>query len=216
VTAAQELLAKVTPTTQVSVRTPRFVAGHAAYELVLAPKDAASTVKEVVIAVDAATGIPLDVRVSSARTDPAFEIGFTKIDLGKPAASQFVFAPPAGATVVEATSPTDLLGGGGGHHGDSAAKAPAPAADAAADPATPTASGTKVVGTSWTSVAIVSGQQVPSALDTLLRSAPTVAVGSHTARLITTSLVNALVIDDGRIVVGAVSAATLEAAAVAP
>jgi outer membrane lipoprotein-sorting protein len=212
VTMAKDLLAKVTPTTQVSVRSPRYVAGLAAYELVLAPNDAASTVKEVVIAVDAGTGLPLDVRVSSKRTDPAFEVAFTEVSFAKPNPSRFTFTPPPGATVVQVATAAELLGTGGGRHGDEAPDTPeVPAAGETA----PQGPATKVVGTSWTSVAIVSGQQVPGALDTLLRSAPTISVGSHTARLISTSLVNALVLDDGRIVVGAVTPETLQATAVA-
>ena len=212
VKAAQELLARVTPTTQVSVRSPRYVAGLAAYELVLAPNDPASTVKEATVAVDAATGVPLDVRISSKGTDPAFQVAFTKVSFATPAASRFTFTPPPGATVVQATGAQDLLGTGGHRHGDAAPQAPA----AGAAPDTMSGSNTKVVGTSWTSVAVVSGQQVPAALNSLLRTAPTVPVGTQSGRLLTTSLVNALVLDDGRIVVGAVTPAALQAAAVAP
>jgi len=214
VKAAQELLAKVTPTTQVSVRTSRYVAGLAAYELVLAPNDPSSTVKEVAIAVDAATGVPLDVRVASKGTNPAFEVAFTKVSFATPAAARFAFTPPKGATVVEAKSAQELLGADGRRRHGGGPKTPD------AEPTNPVAPGapstTKVVGTSWTSVAIISGQQVPAALGSLLRSAPTVTVGSHTARLLTTSLVNALILDDGRIVVGAVTPEALQAAAVAP
>jgi len=219
VKAAQDLLARVTPTTQVSVRSPRYVAGLAAYELVLAPNDASSTVKEVVIAVDAATGVPLDVRIASKGTDPAFEVAFTKVSFATPAASRFTFTPPPGATVVQAKSAQELLGTGERRHGDRTPKGPGVAPPAPNGPATAGAPGasssTKVVGSSWTSVAVITGQ-VPAALGGLLRAAPTVPVGTHTARLIKTALVNALVVDDGRIVVGAVTPEALQAAAVAP
>lgn len=216
VKAAQDLLAKVTPTTQVSVRSPRFVAGLAAYELVLAPNDPASTVKEATIAVDAATGVPLDVRIASKGTDPAFQVVFTKVSFATPAASRFTFTPPAGVTVVQATGPEDLLGTGRQGHRGGDPKAPDAAAPPSADSQAGPGSDTKVVGTSWTSVAVISGQQVPAALGSLLRAAPTVPVGTTSGRLITTSLVNALVLDDGRIIVGAVTPAALQAAAVAP
>lgn len=49
---ASSMLAMVDPTTTVSVRTSAYVAGRAAYELVLMPKSAASTVGEVVLAID--------------------------------------------------------------------------------------------------------------------------------------------------------------------
>jgi len=218
VKAAQDLLAKVTPTTQVSVRSPRYVAGLAAYELVLAPNDAASTVKEATIAVDAATGVPLDVRISSKGTDPAFRIAFSKVSFATPAASRFAFAPPPGATVVQATSAQELLGTGGHDRGqrDGAPKAPDAVPTTPADKGAPGPDTTKVVGSSWTSVVVLTGQQVPAALNSFLKAAPTVPVGAHTGRLITTSLVNALVLDDGRIVVGAVTPAALHAAAAAP
>jgi len=217
VAAARELLAKVTPTTQVSVRSPRYVAGLAAYQLVLAPNDSASTVKEATISVDAATGVPLDVRVASKGTDPAFEVAFTKVSFATPPASRFSFTPPPGATVVQVKGPQDLLGTEGRHHGE-AAKAPDSARPTAPDAQGAPGPGghTRVVGSSWTSVAVITGQQIPAALGSLLRAAPTVPVGSGSARLVTTSLVNALVLDDGRIVVGAVTPAALQAAAVAP
>ena len=53
---ASSMLAMVHPTTTVSVRASAYVAGRAAYELVLVPRSAASTVGELVLAIDAATG----------------------------------------------------------------------------------------------------------------------------------------------------------------
>jgi hypothetical protein len=68
------------------------------------------------------------------------------------------------------------------------------------------------VGTGWESVAIISGLGVGPQFQTLFANSPTVAVGSHTARLVSTSLVNVLVLDDGRIAVAAMTPAAIAAA----
>ena len=113
-TFAQSLLDKVTPSTTVSIDSTKLVAGRAAYQLVLTPNTPDSTISEVVFAVDAATGLPLDVKVTAKSTgSTALELGFTELDFSTPAASTFDFTPPPGSTVVEASSPADLLGAGG-------------------------------------------------------------------------------------------------------
>src|SRR3954452_2103516 len=62
---ATKFLDAVTPTTAVTVATPAYVADRPVYELVLAPRDAASTIDHVGIAIDAATGMPLQVTVAA-------------------------------------------------------------------------------------------------------------------------------------------------------
>ena len=77
------------------------VAGEAAYQLVLAPKSPSSLIGQVRIAIDARHHVPLRVQVfAKGAASPAFQIGFTSISFGKPAAANFAFRPPAGATVV--------------------------------------------------------------------------------------------------------------------
>ena len=99
--AAQQVLAAVGPTTTVSVASNVTVAGEASYELVLAPKDSRSLVGQVRIAVDAARNVPLRVQVfARGSATPAFQTGFTSIAFTRPAAANFAFTPPAGATVV--------------------------------------------------------------------------------------------------------------------
>ena len=98
--AANEVLAKVGPTTTVSSDTNVTVAGQAAYQLVLAPKSASSLVGQIRIAIDGTNDVPLRVQVlAKGAKSPAVQIGFTSISFVKPAAANYAFSPPAGATV---------------------------------------------------------------------------------------------------------------------
>ena len=98
--AARRVLAMVGPTTKVTVPGTIEVAGRAAYELAIAPRTAQSLVGRVVIAVDARTHLPLSVQVfARGSSSPAFQIGFTSLDLTRPAMSNFTFTPPPGAKV---------------------------------------------------------------------------------------------------------------------
>jgi outer membrane lipoprotein-sorting protein len=107
--AAQQALAAVGPTTSVSVASNVMVADEPAYELVLAPKDSRSLIGQVRIAIDAAHNVPLRVQVfARGSSAPAFQTGFTSIAFTSPAAANFKFTPPSGATVVQG----NILAGG--------------------------------------------------------------------------------------------------------
>jgi outer membrane lipoprotein-sorting protein len=213
---AQHLLAEVTPSTDVTVASPRYVAGQAVYELVLTPKSSNSTIGHAIIAVDAATGVPLDVRLTArANGATAFEFGFTRVNFSKPAASLFKFTPPPGSRVVQAQGTTGLLSpdqpfrerrfrhrvimGAPGQEGP---------------PVVGLAPTNKVtsVGTDWTTVAVTNRFNIPAPLGSMLNNAPAVTAGSHSGKLITSTLLNAIVLDDGRVAVGAVTPAALKAA----
>src|SRR5262249_40522305 len=76
------------------------VAGQPAYELSLAPKNSSSLIGQITIAVDANNSMPLQVQVfARGASSPAFQLGFTSISFGMPAASNFAFTPPPGAKV---------------------------------------------------------------------------------------------------------------------
>jgi outer membrane lipoprotein-sorting protein len=216
VDAAQKLLAAIDPSTAVSVRTPGYVAGQPVYELVLSPRSKDSTVSAAVIAVDASTGVPLEVRVEArSSTTPAVDLKFTSISYNMPAASTFAFKPPPGATVSEVNSASSLLPLGSRHGGDrrpvDESQVPVPQAPAQQTPAAG-ARAVQLIGSNWDTVAIISQTSLNGQLGELMSSAPAVKVGSGTARLLTTTLVNVLFLDDGRIAVGAVTPAALEAA----
>ena len=209
--AANEVLAKVGPTTTVRVDSNVSVAGEAAYQLVLAPKSSSSLLGEIRIAVDGTRNVPLRVQVfaKGAKT-PAVQIGFTSISFVKPAAANFAFTPPAGAKVQQ-----QALGGDAKH--------------ASAG----TVSGAYTIGTGWLAVAdlpqsvlssVRAGQATGSAgsglsgdtgpiINALLSSATPVSGSWGSGRLLTTSLMSMLITSDGRVLVGAVTPQVLYDAA---
>ncbi|HEY2577345.1 MAG TPA: hypothetical protein VGI74_13655 [Streptosporangiaceae bacterium] len=98
--AAQQAIAAVGPTTRVTTQTNITVAGEPAYQLVLAPKSSDSLIGQVRIAVDATHHVPLRVQIFPRHAvNPAFQVGFSSISFVRPAAANFHFTPPPGATV---------------------------------------------------------------------------------------------------------------------
>src|SRR6516225_2489167 len=98
--AARQVLAAVGKTTTVSVDSNVTVAGQAAYELVLAPKDSRSLVGQVQIAIDGRNGVPLRLQVfARGANTPAFQVGYTSIQFVTPAPADLTFSPPPGAKV---------------------------------------------------------------------------------------------------------------------
>lgn len=203
--AAQLVLAAVGPTTTVRVDSNVLVAGRAAYELVLAPKDARSLVGQVRIAIDGSNKVPLRVQVfARGAASPAISVGFTAVTFARPAAAETSFTPPAGAKIVKVTPEQ-------GRHPGSAPEV-------------------STTGSGWLTVlalpssALTSGApaQVPghqengdsaAVLRTLLASATAVRGDWGTGRLLHTSLINVLMTDSGRTFLGAVQPSVLYAAA---
>ena len=196
---AATLLESVDPSTTVSLGSDLRVAGRTAYNLVLTPKASETLVGSVSIAVDSESGLPLSVELfARSQQVPAFSVGFSKLDLGTPDASLFVFTPPAGAKVTEK----------------------APKADSTR-PTTPHSPAEKptISGTGWDAiVAIPAGTSVAGEKSLSVSSSPlfgkltTSVTGGH---LFHTSLVNVLLTDDGRVFAGSVPVAKLQAAATA-
>jgi outer membrane lipoprotein-sorting protein len=196
---AREFIAKVDPSTAISLRSPTWVAGRAVYRLVLSPRAAASTVSQVVIAVDSATGLPLRVAVvAKGQGKPAMEVGFRSISFARPAASTFSFTPPPGSHAAD--NPLSI--GPGPRRFHRAGRGPVPPSPAL------TAGHAEVLGQGWTAVLVARGIRVPGALGPVLKAATAVSGG----RLLQTPLVNVLLLDDGRVAAGAVTPATLESA----
>src|SRR5215472_5530035 len=109
--AASKFLAAIGPTTKVTVAGSTVVAGRSAYQLVIAPRTSQSLISQIVIAVDSKTYLPLQLQVFARGTSsPAFQIGFTSLTFGKPAASNFTFTPPAGAHVRTEKLPASMPG----------------------------------------------------------------------------------------------------------
>ncbi|RSS83168.1 DUF2092 domain-containing protein [Streptomyces sp. WAC06614] len=224
---AEEALKAAGPTTEVSVGESAQVAGRDAYQLVLKPKQAGSTVGSVQIAVDAKNGVPLRFQLlSSQGGKPIVDAGFTKVDFAAPAAGTFDFTPPKGAKITE----------GGGEHraGDHAGKDAdkgfkglemLPGFDGLAG-AGGKGGETKVIGEGWSTIArIDSGtgkglkelendKNAPKQAKDFLSSLGEKVSGSFgEGRVLSTRLVNALVTDDGKVYVGAVTKDALVKAA---
>lgn len=203
--AADLVLSALDPTTAVTTTGASTVAGRPVYELVLTPKQDGTRIARVVIAVDAETSVPLQVRVFSTTSgDPAIDVGFTSVDFATPDASVFAFTPPPGATVTER---------------DAASFRDGFRAKGSAGLSEPT-----VVGTGWTSVAVLpvgdlgagdGGATAASGSDQLtamMQLLPRVSGPWGTGRLLDGALMSAILTDDGRIAVGAVTPKVLEAA----
>lgn len=203
--AADRILALVSPTTSVSVDGSTVVAGHPAYQLVVAPKDTASLVAEIRVAIDGTAHVPTRVQVFAKGVDkPAFEIGFKQVSFTRPDNGVFVFSPPPGVKITEA--------------GADGPKKPEGL------PTTP--SKTAVVGKGWTSVLVArmpadtstpkSGKDNQPGIGALLTTLPQVHGAFGSGRLLESHLFSVLITDDGRVLVGAVKPERLIAAASDP
>lgn len=204
--AADQALAAIEPSTVVSVGRAATVAGREAYELVLEPRDEASLVHQVRIAIDADEHVPLRFEIFATGSDqPAFEVAFTQIDFQRPDTDQFTFNPPPGVTVQEEKADrTDR---------------PAPR------PAMPEHPQVRTVGTGWTTVLVAqvgeagakgaAGAKSPAGgeLAGVLGSLPEVSGAWGSGRLFTAKLFNVLLTDDGRVLAGAVTPERLYEAA---
>ncbi|HSO90892.1 MAG TPA: hypothetical protein VLR70_07080 [Arthrobacter sp.] len=223
---ADKLLAKLDASTEVTVGPDVQVAGRAAYNLMLTPATDATLVDSVAIAVDGESGLPLGVEVKArGQAEPAFSVAFTSLSLEAPDSAIFNFTPPPGATVEEIPLPEHKA-------------AAMPPSDAAAAKA---AKRPTVTGTGWASVlefpagAMALPGQAPAqdgapdpATANPLQHGPSGQEGTRSGaaalleqasvavpggRLVSTSLVNVLILDDGRILVGSVPVERLQAAA---
>jgi outer membrane lipoprotein-sorting protein len=99
--AAKAVVSTVRETSSVAVDGTARVAGRPAYELVLTPAPAERTLlREVRIAVDSATRLPLQLTVlANGSPEPALQAGFTDLEVGPQDAGLFTFTPPDGVTV---------------------------------------------------------------------------------------------------------------------
>lgn len=224
--AAKQALAALGPSTRVSMQSNVTVAGQAAYQLVLAPRDGRSQIGKVTFALDGQhPGVPLRVQVfARGATSPAISIGYTSISFVRPAAANFTFTPPKGAHVT--TGP--MLGGSYAFAPLSGQKFVPPAAAAAP----------QVMGKGWLAVAVLpesvvsglgsgnaasaAGQAARSVAGrggsvssgavaaALLKSARPVHGSWGSGRLLHASLISVL-ITKGHVLVGAVAPSVLYA-----
>jgi outer membrane lipoprotein-sorting protein len=187
--AADQALAAIDPSTEVSVGRAATIAGRDAYELVLTPRDRQSLVDQVRIAIDAVEHVPLRFEVFAEGTNkPAIEIAFTQVDFARPDPEQFAFNPPAGAKVTDAPDRPRV------ERPDKTAPRHDPEVEA--------------VGSGWTTVLVARAPQAgggdhepPTAM---LAGLPRVSGDWGSGRLLSSKLFSALLTDDGGLLVGAV------------
>ena len=194
---AGKLLAKLDASTEMSVGADTEVAGRAAYRLLLTPQSTATLLASIAVDVDGQSGLPLGVELKSrGQSDPAFRIAFTDVSLQAPDASVFAFTPPPGATVKEIPVPAHKAEGATPRSGQETKGAHRPT----------------VTGSGWESVVELpagTGESM-SGVAPLLQQATVPVPGG---RFLSTALVNALILDDGRVFAGSVPLERLRAAA---
>ncbi|MEU5209773.1 DUF2092 domain-containing protein [Streptomyces sp. NPDC020742] len=216
---AKQALKAAGDTTSVTVDGTAKVAGRDAYQLLIKPKQSASTVGSIRVAVDAANGTPLKFTLTPKSGGAAvIDVGYTSVDFGKPDADLFSFTPPKGAKVVdgnEARAKAEREHGKSGKDFGPGKDAMDPKGDLG---------GLNVIGKGWTSIATLkgAGSGLPSGKDlaaagdagAFLDSLGEKASGSFgTGRIFSTRLVNALITDHGKVYVGAVDKQALIEAA---
>ncbi|WP_406383214.1 LolA family protein [Streptomyces sp. NBC_01618] len=222
---AEQVLKSAGPTTSVTVDGTAQVAGRDAYKLLIKPRQSGSTIGSVTVAVDARNGVPLKFTLlPSSGGKAVVDAGFTKVDFAKPAASSFTFTPPKGAKVTEAddakaqrkTDGAEGLGMFPGAEGLGAGGSGAKGSGA---------KDTKVIGEGWNAIAEIrtpggtglpskASGDVPAEAQQFLDSLGDKVSGSFgSGTVFKTRLVNALVTDDGKVYVGAVTPDALVKAA---
>ncbi len=212
--AAQQVLARVGKTTTVSVASNVSVAGQAAYELVLVPKDSRSLVGQVVIAIDGSNGVPLRLQVfARGASTPAFQVGYTSVQFVTPAPAELSFTPPPGAKITHVTM-------NGGDTGASTGQAAPDVSSIGSGWLTvlelPSSSLTPPSGPvgSGGPVSVYGGASDGGAVINALLAAATPVHGAWgSGRLLRTSLISVLITNAGRTYIGAVQPSVLYAAA---
>ncbi|MEU8840025.1 DUF2092 domain-containing protein [Streptomyces roseus] len=223
---AQDVLKAAGPTTDVSVGETAQVAGRDSYQLVLKPKQSGTTVGSVKIAVDAKNGVPLRVQLLAAEGGkPIVDAGFTKVDFAKPSADTFAFTAPKGAKVTEGAAES----GKDGHGKEFKGLDSFPGLDALTGGMGGKGGETKMLGEGWATIARIdtgagkglqdleksaNDKDAPKQAKQFLDSLGGKVGGKFgEGRVFKTRLVNALITDDGKVYVGAVTKDALVQAA---
>ena len=189
--AATQALKAIDPTTIVSTDSARRVAGRAAYELVLAPRDASSRVGSVRIAVDGKTKLPIGVQIyAKGQRSPAIDVSYTRISYAVPDLDNFTFHPSKTMKVKQTPVAPNAQG-----------------STSASEPTT--------IGTGWTTVVRLQPADLAanSAEQQYLNRLPRTSWKGGSGRLFESKLLTALFTDDGRLYAGAVDKGVLIAAA---
>ncbi|MFV2084439.1 LolA family protein [Micromonospora sp. LOL_021] len=220
--AADQVLAAIDPSTEVSVGRSAELAGRTAYELVLTPRDEDSLVEEIRIAIDSVEYVPLRFAVYPTGADrAAIETAFTQVSFDTPDEEQFVFNPPPGTEVIEAGE-DEVAAPGDGSRGPDQLPGDAEMGgmlDELAQGWADSEDSVRTVGSGWGTVLVVTppaeaaaaaeehtgdsaeGAQVMRILGDL----PAVDGPWGSGRLFSSALLTVLIADDGRLFAGAVT-----------
>ncbi|MHB8189890.1 MAG: LolA family protein [Ferrimicrobium sp.] len=197
---ADSIVARASTSSSLSIGSSTYVGGQAVYDLVVRPTQTGSTVASVNIFVDAQNYHVLGVTVTAKdHSSPVLSVEFQKISFTAPSASLFQFTPPVGASVTTRSvlTPPSWMG--------------------------VSATGAKTIGQGWEQVAVLPAQAATSSTksatasssnafgQTLAELEQPVTIDGVSGKLVTTSLVNALILPSGQVLVGAVSPAVLAA-----
>jgi outer membrane lipoprotein-sorting protein len=210
---AQGLLALAGPRAQLTVTGTERIAGRDAYTLTVEPNQTGTLVQEMQLAIDASTGVPLRVALYPGATQtPALELRFTHISYHAPAASEFTFTPPPGASVTDVTNKPKKPGTGISMHRHGAHFTTVAEVDGVSVGKVERAflSGNSSLDPSLADVLTDSVREFVVEVAT---SGVSVKGAFGTGLLYTTRLVTVLVTNDDRIFVGLVSPQVVEAAA---
>ncbi|WP_330338386.1 LolA family protein [Streptomyces sp. NBC_00557] len=204
---AGQALKSVDDTTSVTVDGTERVAGRDAYKLLVKPRQSGTTVGAISIAVDAKTGMPLKFTLTPKSGGAAvLDVGFAQVSFAKPAASTFAFTPPKGAKVTEQKQDA----------------APRKHERATGEGFGKGMNGSDVLGKGWTSIAtfdtgakggLPAGSKTGDLGGFLGSLGDKVSGGFGKGTFFSTRLVNALITDDGKVYVGAVTKDALVKAA---
>lgn len=205
----EQLLAAVDEGASIEVGIDHRVAGRGAYQLIVTPDAAESTVEYATLSIDAETGMGLQAQVfAKGQQEAAVSIGFESISFEAPSAELFSFTPPTGTQVIDATellaelempqglSREDLEAQLEGELNKEELKAQYEAME----------NKPELLGEGWTSVVALSGMtdQIPTEMleNELFADLMTEVEGG---KVFSTPLVNVLLTDDGKVFAGAVS-----------
>lgn len=208
---AARFLALRGQSTKLVLHAPTYVADRPAYQLGLIPDLPTSLITEVTIGVDAATGLPLRVQVHTRSGTTAIESKFTSIAFERPAESNLEFTPPPDATVTDGATVSrerNVSGDSQQEHDRQRVLEDVQSVTGVDQ----TLLRLATVGDSWNEVVAVSGLSFWR-MESLGRTAKPVAGPYGTGRLLQTPVFSLLILDNGRIVAGAVTPAGLEPAA---
>jgi outer membrane lipoprotein-sorting protein len=107
--AANQALKLLGPSTVVAVQSNVKAPTGPAYQLALEPRTGQSLIGKVVIVIDASRHLPVGLEVfGRGSAGLVYSVGFSSLTFGVPAASNFSFTPPPGATVKTHVIPGDL------------------------------------------------------------------------------------------------------------